>query len=116
MSDTKTIKAIALPAITWEVLRLMLDQPGWATTNREIITSCDLQDAIEAALPPKPTPPITPDADRAWSDKVVEIGFAPKEFAVLEKCARATIARGAVGGGKGGRAFVRAFWPEEGAE
>lgn len=113
MSSNKTI---VLPAIAWEVVRILLQQPGWANTPRDIFVAGSLDDKLN--LPKKPAAePKTgrpdPAKDEAWSKKPISFQLMAKEFDCIAKCVRSNIEKTNVGAGKTAKALVEAFLPEE---
>lgn len=108
-------KKITLPAIAWEIVRIMVQQPGWATTNKDIVVAGNLDDRI--ALPEKPKPgddgKIDPADDKAWSEQPVELELMAKEIACISKCVKHHVEKGALGGSKSNARIVAEFLPEE---
>lgn len=108
-------RTLTLPTLAWEIIRLMVQQAGWATTHKDILIAANLDDRI--ALPPKPKPgadgKLDPAEDKAWCEAPATIELMAKECAAITKCIQGALARGAFGGNKTSKAILEAFLPKE---
>lgn len=108
-------RAITLPAIAWQIILMMLQQPGWASTPRDIFVAGHLDEKL--VLPAKPKPEkdgkLDPKKDAAWCAKPVKFELMGKEIDVIAKCVKKAIEATNVGAGRTAKQIVEAFLPDE---
>ena len=111
-----TNRTIKLSCLCWEVIRMLMMQPGWANTPRDIYQSGVLDEKL--VLPKKPaadpkTGKIDPTKDAAWCDREVAFQLMGKEVDTIAKCLKANIEKANSGGGRIAKRLVETFLPDE---
>jgi hypothetical protein len=111
-------RKITLPAVSWKIIKELLNAPGWASTPRDITVAGRIDYTDFFKLPPlpnakDPSKPITPEQDRKWCDKEIEFELMDKQVEVIKKCLTHFIGQKNVNPSKYALKLVEAFVPEE---
>jgi hypothetical protein len=109
----RTNRKVTMPTACWNMLRNVIGQPGWATTDKLVVQSGGLalkmdedDGVIKIAPPPKM---LTPTTEKAWAEKSVTGELDSQEQNAIEKCLRFHIEKGAFGGNRYSKQLIEEF-------
>jgi hypothetical protein len=111
-------KKVTMPALSWKILKELLNAPGWASTPRDIVVAGRIDGTDFFKLPPlpnakDPSKPMTPEQDKKYCEKELTFELMDKQCEVIKKCLQHFVGQKQLAPGKYGLALIEQFVGEE---
>lgn len=101
-------RKITLPQVCWKLVQDALREPGWATTPKMIVVAGTIDASDRIALAPLQGA-VTPETEKTWADKEVDIELMAKEIEVVAAAIQYHVNRGAFRGNKYSKRLIEEF-------